>query len=258
MYQHHSSYSPPPVHYGGLERTIYQQPPGHYSSAYFASSSSTSYSPAAYSSSSFLSYENKKLPEIADILQHHINKEYVFIPSDFLLPKRVSRPFIGQAEEIRPLVEETFQKVMELPLPEDFTITILQEKEFRRLAPAGVVGLSINRKEINAVSDIFILADELDKVLLTVGHELGHILTKPLKDKRDEEAKAFAFSFAWMKTIKEHNIGELSSSLILDQPARNGLHDLAHNFVFGFLQKGKNALEIYLELIRGGLTLVSD
>lgn len=254
MYQHHSNYSPSPVHYGGLERTLYQQPPSKYSFA-----PSPAYSQTAYSfSQSFLSYEQRKAPEIADFIQHHINKEYVFIPSDFLLPKRVSQPFVGRAEEIRPLVEEAFQKVMERPLPEDFTITILPEKEFRRLAPAGVVGLSINRKEINAVSDIFILADELDKVLLTVGHELGHILTKPLKDKRDEEAKAFAFSFAWMKAIKEHNIGELSLSLILDQPARNGLHDLAHNFVFNLLQKGKKALEIYLELIRGGLTLVPD
>ncbi len=198
------------------------------------------------------------MPEIADFLQHHINKEYVFIPTDFLLPRRASQPFIGQAEEIRPLVEETFQKVMNFPLPEDFAVTILSEKEFRKLAPAGVVGLSVNRKEINAVSDIFILSDELDKVLLTIGHELGHILTKPLKDKRDEEAKAFAFSFAWMKAIKEHNIGGLGLSLVLDQPARNGLHDLAHNFVFSLLQKGKKALEIYLELIRGGLTLVSD
>lgn len=254
MYQHHPSYSIPSANYGGLEKTIYQHPPRKYSFAPSPTYSQTSYS----FSQLFLSYEQRKTPEIADFIQHHINKEYIFIPSDFLLPKRVSQPFIGQAEEIRPLVEETFQKVMDIPLPEDFTITLLSEKEFRKLAPTGVVGLSINRKEINAVSDIFILADELDKVLLTVGHELGHILTKPLKDKRDEEAKAFAFSFAWMKTIKEHNIGELSSSLILDQPARNGLHDLAHNFVSNLLQKGKKALEIYLELIRGGLTLVQD
>ena len=252
MYQHHSSYSPPSVPYGGLERTIYQQPPSQYSFVPSSAYSQTAYSP------SFLSYEQRKTPEIADFIQAHINKEYTFIPSDFLLPQRASQPFIGQAAEIRSLIEDAFQKVMNLPLPEDFTITILPEKEFRKFAPAGVVGLSINRKEINAVSDIFILGGELDQVILTVGHELGHILTKPLKDKRDEEAKAFAFSFAWMKAIKERNIGELSSSLILDQPARNGLHDLAHNFVFNLLQKGKKALEIYLELIRGGLTLVPD
>ena len=254
MYHSHSGYSSSPAQYGGLERTIYQHPPSQYSFA-----SSPAYSQTAYSSfTSFLSYEKRKTSEIADFIQHHINKEYTFIPSDFLLPQRTNQPFIGQAAEIRLLVEETFQKVMDFQLPEDFTITVLSEKEFRKLAPVGVVGLSINRKDINAFSDIFILNDELDKVLLTVGHELGHILTKPLKDKRDEEAKAFAFSFAWMKAIKEHNIGELSSSLILDQPARNGLHDLAHNFVFNLLQKGKKALEIYLELIRGGLTLVPN
>ena len=163
-----------------------------------------------------------------------------------------------ELDDDRRSIELDFLGMFNLGLIGLCLVTILPEKEFRKFAPAGVVGLSINRKEINAVSDIFILGGELDQVILTVGHELGHILTKPLKDKRDEEAKAFAFSFAWMKAIKERNIGELSSSLILDQPARNGLHDLAHNFVFNLLQKGKKALEIYLELIRGGLTLVPD
>ena len=76
-------------------------------------------------------------------------------------------------------------------------------------------------------------------------------MTKTLKDKHDEEAKAFAFSFAWMKAIKENNIAGLEDAIIMENPAHNGLHDVAHRFVVTLIERGKEAIEIFNALIRG-------
>ena len=77
-------------------------------------------------------------------------------------------------------------------------------------------------------------------------------LKQMLKNSVEEEAKAFAFEIAWMKAIREHNIGNLAGSIetgILS-PANNGIHDVAFNFVRGLL-KEKTALEAYWEIAAG-------
>jgi len=69
---------------------------------------------------------------------------------------------------------------------------------------------------------------------------------------QQRQAKAFAFEIAWMKAIREHNIGNLAGSIetgILS-PANNGIHDVAFNFVRGLL-KEKTALEAYWEIAAG-------
>ena len=91
---------------------------------------------------------------------------------------------------------------------------------------------------------------------MTIGHELGHVFTKSLINKHNEEAKAFAFEIAWLKTIIEHNIAGLQYSFNLDvKPAKNGLHDIAFAHVKKWLEKGKKAIEIYWELVKGALTV---
>ena len=99
---------------------------------------------------------------------------------------------------------------------------------------------------------------DLGNTLITLGHELGHIFTNELRDKHNEEAKAFAFCIEWIKKIKERNILNLRDSLTLDiSPARNGLHDVAFGFVLDSIDNGKNAMELYWEFAYGVLSLYS-
>ncbi len=161
---------------------------------------------------------------------------------------------MGQAEEIQEEIEEAFQRIFSQMLPNDIKISILDEAEFRKIAPSpGVVGLSINRSMQELLSEIFILNDSLGRVMLTIGHELGHVLSPTLESAHDEEAKAYAFSLLWMKVIKEHNIANLGDAIILENPAANGLHDLSFGFVHQLL-KEKSAEEIYRELVNGDMS----
>ena len=93
----------------------------------------------------------------------------------------------------------------------------------------------------------------LDEMMLVIGHEIGHVLTKTLPNKHDEEAKAFAFSIKWAETIKKHNVANLGMSIKdeLDMnPARNGLHDVAFSFVSLMLKKGRTAIEVHQDLAK--------
>jgi len=188
---------------------------------------------------------------------HHpkIHQEYHFKPDSFLKPGKHSI-FVGNAEQIRPYVEETFSLLFNTPLPENIKISICNEQEFRKIAPHhSTIGLSINRGAQGLLSEIFVLNDTLPRVLLTLGHELGHVLTKTLGNAHDEEAKAYAFSLAWMNSIKEHNIANLADCIITESPAHNGLHNIAFNFINTLLQSGKAAWHIYQELITKEITI---
>ncbi len=188
----------------------------------------------------------------------HPQTEYHFMPEQFLKPGKEGI-FVGEAAQLRPFVEETFQKLFQQPFPVDIKISICNQKQFRTLAPhPSTIGLSINRRQQGLLSEIFVLNDSLARVMLTVGHELGHVLTSTLEDKHDEEAKAYAFSLAWMKSIREHNIAGLGNSFITENPAENGLHNVAFRFVEKLLQQGRKAWEVYLELIGGRVSFVSS
>jgi hypothetical protein len=90
--------------------------------------------------------------------------------------------------------------------------------------------------------------------MLTVGHELGHVLTPTLGNAVDEEAKAFAFELAWAKTIIENDIGGLKANFNVDFiPAQNGLHDKAFTFVQKIVKKGMDSLRLFFEISRGAL-----
>ena len=179
-----------------------------------------------------------------------IHREYHFNPTSFLKPGKEGK-FVGRAEEIRPFVEEAFSKMCNEPFPNDMVLMVLDEKQFRAIAPhPGTVGLSINRRPHGLLSEIFVLNGSLGRVLLTIGHELGHVLSLPLGNPHDEEAKAYAFSLAWMHIVKEHNIAGLQNAFISEQPAENGLHNVAFAFVQQLLQQEKTAEEIHSSLIR--------
>lgn len=197
-------------------------------------------------------YKHNKINEmLGEFVRTKVNEEYGFVPDDFLRPERVRQKFVGEAEEIKEHIEEAFEEVMGSDFPEDIRIQICSREEFRKLTfNPNILGLALNRKEEGLISDIFVLNDELDRVMLVIGHEIGHVLSRPLKDKREEEAKAFAFSFAWMEKIKEKNIAGLGNSINLELPARNGIHDLAFGFVWRLIKEGKKALEIYWGLIK--------
>lgn len=177
------------------------------------------------------------------------NIEYSFTPNNFLKPGWTKR-FIGDAEEIQEEIKEAFLKTVGLEFPPNIQITICQPQEFKKIiSQPGVRGISFNRKEQGLTSEIFVLNDDLASVMLTIGHEIGHVLSKSLKNKRLEEAKAFAFSKAWMQTIKQHNIANLKNAITFENPANNGIHDVAHQFVNK--QKDKDPLTLYWEIVRG-------
>jgi hypothetical protein len=80
-------------------------------------------------------------------------------------------------------------------------------------------------------------------------------MSPTLPDSRDEEAKAFAFSMAWMETIKKHNIAGIGNS-ILPNPARNGLHDVAYEYLLELIQKGKqDAMRLFKDIASGALSI---
>ena len=187
-----------------------------------------------------------------------IQPEYHFVPDNFLKPGKEGI-FVGKAEEVRDFVEEAFEKIFQQQFPSNVKMSILNQEEFRKIAPsANTIGLSINRGKEDLLSEVFILNDTLGRVMLTIGHELGHVLTKTLSNSHDEEAKAYAFSLLWMKAVQEHNIADLGEAIITEQPAENGLHNVSFMFVHKLVSQGKKIDEIYHQLVANELAVDLD
>jgi len=167
--------------------------------------------------------------------------------NDFLNPARQFMAFVGKSSEIKEFAEEAFFRTTGMNFPDDVVVKILPAKYFRE----GLQGFAINRKEHGQISEVVVKEDTIDRVMVILGHELGHIMSKRLDDARSEEAKAFAFSIAWIKAIKENNIAGLSTAVCIDHPAKNGIHDIAHQFVVSMIQSGKSAMNVFKELISG-------
>lgn len=175
-----------------------------------------------------------------------------FSPEPFLNPLRPSSRFIGSAAEIREHIEEAFEKTTGKKLPEDLIISIVPKEDFKEKHADfngnwndGIVGFSVNNKGFGK-SLVLVKENDMDKALITVGHEIGHVLSFTLPEKLGEEAKAFAFEMAWLQTLYEHNIANLKNSLNMrPQPARNGLHDRAFGFVLEQMQDGVAPLDLF-------------
>jgi len=200
--------------------------------------------------------ENKFQPYNKDQNQYLFSApkpEYNFIPDNFLKPGK-SGKFIGKAEEIKEHIEEAFTKIFNCPFPNDIKISVLDRERFSKLTSSpGTIGLSINRRKHGLLSEIFVKNDYLARVMLTIGHELGHVLTETLSDAHSEEAKAYAFSLIWMQTIKENNIANLQDAIVLENPAENGLHNVAFAHVSKLIARGKKVEDVYAELVEGNV-----
>jgi hypothetical protein len=198
-------------------------------------------------------FDNVKKEIYSDGYRSHkrVTQTYYSGVDDFLNPQRPKTVFIGEASAVKEFVEEAFSKLTGREFPDDVVIRVVSEEEMRKMHPANVLGFALNRKHLGLISEIFVKNDLLDRMMLTLGHELGHVLTRRLENERDEEAKAFAFSLAWMKTIKENNIANLSTAIRLDEPARNGLHDVALDFVLRSIKKGSEAFDVFLDIAKG-------
>ena len=179
------------------------------------------------------------------------NKEYH--AASFLKQYRPSTQFIEKAEQVEQLVREAFEKTTSTELPDNIIIHILDEKEMKNSHEShnGIWNSTILGFSINSVpyKHVFVKNAGLDQVMAVLGHEIGHVLTPTLPNQHDEEAKAFAFEFAWVDAIIENNIGNLENNFTLE-PAKNGLHDVAAKFVRKLINSGKEVFEIYKEIAK--------
>lgn len=180
-----------------------------------------------------------------------LHKEYH--ATVFLKQYRPATQFIDNAEQVEPLVRQAFEKTAGKELPENIIIHILDEEEIRQRHEShngiwnnAVLGFSLNTVPFKYV---FVKNAALDHVMAVVGHEIGHVLTPTLPNIHDEEAKAFAFEFAWVDAIIKNKIGNLENNFTLE-PAQNGLHDIAAQFVRKLIQSGKGVFDIYRELAK--------
>jgi hypothetical protein len=179
------------------------------------------------------------------------------ITSGLLKSRRPVTQFVADAEEIQEFVLDAFEKLTGQTLPDNIVVHVCDEDRMKKAHKAhggvwhaGIMGFAINGG--GDVSSIFVKQNHLDALMLTVGHELGHVLTETLSNPVDEEAKAFAFELAWAKCIVDNDIAGLAENFDVDfMPAANGLHDKAFAFVQNSVKKGKEALRVFWEVAKG-------
>lgn len=194
----------------------------------------------------------------------HAPAHAAFIAETFLNPERSWTPIISNLGEVQSVVEQTFEMITGQAFPhDDIKIMICKPEDFRKIHEAtagtwseGIMGFSFNRFGKGA-SEIYVKEDHLDSLLLTIGHEVGHVLSPSLMNKHDEEAKAHAFSIAWMETIRDNNISGLQPNINLN-PAHNGLHDTAYEFVKLLQNTGASALDVFKTLSRGLTSIIAS
>jgi len=192
---------------------------------------------------------------------HH--SHYVFTPDIFLTKERVPTKFVENFQEIKEYAEDAFKKLMDEGFPKDVLVNVCTWEELKREYPqfmdkcrTEVLGFAINRKHLALASIIFVKKDSLDRLLLTLGHEIGHVLSKQLSSSVDEEAKAFAFSIAWAETIRKSNIAGLKNSIrTIINPAENGIHDKALDFVLKQIKLGKKPFELFKEFSNSNISV---
>jgi hypothetical protein len=200
--------------------------------------------------------------QIQSYMQHQeyapITSGIIHIPEIFLVPGRPQAEFI---ENITPALKKNIRMIFQLTtgeeLPESILISVLHPEDLQREHgrhsrhwSSGIQGFAINRQY--DVSSVFAKQNPLDSLLLTIGHEIGHCLSPPKEDIVLEEAKAFAFELAWMKTIHRFNILGLRDSMNLDMlnPAINGVHNVALDFVIRKVASGNDPLSIFKKIAK--------
>lgn len=88
----------------------------------------------------------------------------------------------------------------------------------------------------------------LPKVLNSIGHEIGHLITDRLPESVDEEGKAYSFEFAWTYAISDKNIGgirDVRKLLVAPDQKKHPNHHRAFNFVQPCIQQGFDPMKLY-------------
>ncbi len=186
------------------------------------------------------------------------------LAESFLAENRPLTPMISEMGDVKEIVEQTFEKITGQEFPHDsIKIVVCEESQFRSIHEStgamwnpGIMGFSFNKYGKGA-SEIYVRQDHMDSILLTIGHEIGHVLGPTLSNGQDEEAKAHAFSLTWMETIREHNIGGLQPN-IMPNPAHNGLHDVAFDYVKYLMQTGASTFDIFKTLAHGLTSIIAQ
>ncbi len=183
-----------------------------------------------------------------------------YFVTEHFLTHLLPTEFVNDASLLEEPAKEAFRKTTGKELPKNISIHLCSEKELQTAHErnggrwsASIMGFSINRG-LKGISEVFVKKGMLDEVMITLGHEIGHIISPTLNDVRDEEAKAFAFSIAWMRTIVENNIVGLNNA-INPNPAKNGIHDAGLEFVQEQLKNKMSAFDVFLQLTQGVLSI---
>jgi len=206
------------------------------------SADDVSYSPADFAGVSYTNsaYSSSKISSAKNYVSH----------SDFVNPYAGRTVFVGDAESIKDFAEEAFLATTGKELPSGIIISVCSEDKMKDFHPGwhpGIEGFSINTHP----KMVFVKRGELARVMATLGHELGHVVSSPLRSDVDEEAKAFSFELAWIRAIKENNIGNLAKNLVIPEPAHNNLHDVALDFVLKEVGNDVNPLDLFWKLSLG-------
>ena len=181
-----------------------------------------------------------------------------FSPSFFVDDSVESIETLPEQETIVEHAKTTFQELTGQEFPENISVSICDDTEFKKFlfssgakSSSGVLGFALNRKG-RGRSHVFVRKMSLPQIFVTLGHEIGHVITNQLSDVRDEEAKAFSFARAWTEKVKELNIAGLDKFL-RPQPALNGVHNVAFDFVERQVEEGKQSLQLYIDIAKGDL-----
>ncbi len=173
-------------------------------------------------------------------------------PAFFLSPRRPETPFVGDAAGIAEHVRQAFLLTTGKEFPPGIAITVSPREQLVQKSLAflsdSVVGISMHSSK-----EVFVAAGSMAEVMLAIGHELGHVVREPARTPQEEEAKAFAFEAAWARAIFENDIAGLRASINAAAlfPARNGLHDVAFNFV---KNNSAQPLQLFDSISRGEVT----
>jgi len=236
-----------------------------YSLQYSQIEYSTGYSPSTRTYGGAYSFSTSQVVpqhyhiDPVSVLTFSKDESVHFEPDSFLNPLRPETETVHDESVIMDYVREAFQAVFNSPFPSNIQLTVCSDAHFKSehaktgsVWSDGIVGFSLNTQG-KGINKIFVRQDKLDRVLLTIGHEIGHVLTPSLVDGRDEEAKAYSFSLAWMDVIRERNIAGIADCL-LPRPAVNGLHDVAFDFTMKLLNQGKKAMDVFKDIVYGVVT----
>lgn len=183
----------------------------------------------------------------------------------FIIPtKEKNTTFVNMSSQIIDEVQRAIKIITDDFLPKDLEIKICNKvniiEAFRKYNPNELYTDSIRGFALNSndKKEIYVVEDIIQKLIITLGHEIGHIMTPKRINTVTEEAKAYAFQLVFLKTVIDNNILNLRNKITLEhigKPAINGIHNVAFSWINSFLMDGYTSKEIYEQIISGELII---